>query len=281
MPRPTSSTVVELSGRDVTAAGFNEHVWYDYPTIAALAESLADAFSAVDPAGAGTYAANAAALTADLDSLIAHEASIADRFGGAGVVITEPVPALCARRRGTRQPDASRVQRGDRGGHRHPADAPARGARPHRRRVGVTRHVQPADRWPADRRRAHRRRRRGRAGARRCPRHFPPVPTTSAGSTACSTTSRVRWCHDGRTRPLTARRRPDPGRPVALAGSRPRCRSRRVHRGARSKRLRQDQPAQGGARAASADRGDRDASRRTPPTRRPTHRLHPPAEAPG
>lgn len=84
--------VVELSGGDEAAAGFNEHVWYDYPTMITLAEALAAAYSKADPAGAGAYEANAAALRTELEGLIAQEASLADRFAGAGVVITEPVP---------------------------------------------------------------------------------------------------------------------------------------------------------------------------------------------
>jgi zinc/manganese transport system substrate-binding protein len=84
--------VVELSNRDAGADGFNEHVWYDYPTIAALADSLAEAFSAVDPDGAAGYAANAAALTSEIDGLIARQAALGQRFAGAGVVVTEPVP---------------------------------------------------------------------------------------------------------------------------------------------------------------------------------------------
>jgi len=85
--------VVDLSGHDADADGFNEHVWYDYPTVAALADVLADAFAAIDPDGTAAYAANAAALVTEIDDgLVGHEISLAERFAGAGVIITEPVP---------------------------------------------------------------------------------------------------------------------------------------------------------------------------------------------
>ncbi len=85
--------VVEISGK--TAAGgeeLNEHVWYDFPTMAKLADQLAGALSAADPSQASTFTANAATFKQKLQQLEATEASIKAAHPDAGVAITEPVP---------------------------------------------------------------------------------------------------------------------------------------------------------------------------------------------
>ena len=72
--------------------GFNEHVWYDLPTAAAVADRIADELAELDPEGADGYRSRAAdfdAKIADLESEVAA-ASAAD--SGIGVLITEPVP---------------------------------------------------------------------------------------------------------------------------------------------------------------------------------------------
>ena len=83
---------VELSGYDASAPGFNEHVWYDYPTVGKVVDAIVTELSAIDPAAAGEFQANAATLRDGLATLAAKEAAIAAAHDGAGVIITEPVP---------------------------------------------------------------------------------------------------------------------------------------------------------------------------------------------
>jgi zinc/manganese transport system substrate-binding protein len=85
--------VVGLSGWRAPAGGdLNEHVWFDLPTVAKLADRVAAVLSAKDAADAAAFRANAAAFTAKLDDLERSEASIKAAHGGAGVIVTEPVP---------------------------------------------------------------------------------------------------------------------------------------------------------------------------------------------
>ena len=87
---------VDVSGRAAAAraAGtdLNEHVWYDVPSVARVADRVASALGAADPADAGAFRANAAAFSDRLDALIAREQAARARTQGAGVVVTEPVP---------------------------------------------------------------------------------------------------------------------------------------------------------------------------------------------
>lgn len=72
--------------------GFNEHVWYSFEAVDALAGDLADALGDLDPANASTYAANYERFAEGLAALEerAHELHL--RFEGSGVAVTEPVP---------------------------------------------------------------------------------------------------------------------------------------------------------------------------------------------
>ena len=72
--------------------GFNEHVWYDPHTIAHLAEEIAHELGELDPDGAATYEANAAAFLAGIDEIEAALDEIAAQHEGAQVFVTEPVP---------------------------------------------------------------------------------------------------------------------------------------------------------------------------------------------
>ena len=91
-----SATVVDavqVSGKTAPAGGeLNEHIWYDFPSVRKVAQQIATALTAVDPAGAGAYAANLATFAGELDTLTAATAAIADAAGGTGVAVTEPVP---------------------------------------------------------------------------------------------------------------------------------------------------------------------------------------------
>jgi zinc/manganese transport system substrate-binding protein len=90
----TVVNVADVSGHDqhpVTGA-FNEHVWYDFPTMVKLADVLVADLSAADPDHAATFAERGTALKRQLQALIATEAEIRKHHAGAGVAITEPVP---------------------------------------------------------------------------------------------------------------------------------------------------------------------------------------------
>jgi zinc/manganese transport system substrate-binding protein len=83
---------VELSGYEAAAEGFNEHVWYDYPTVRRVVAAIASALDEVDPAGAEGYDAATARLDAGLQDLQQRATGLAATASGRGVVITEPVP---------------------------------------------------------------------------------------------------------------------------------------------------------------------------------------------
>ncbi|WP_326670988.1 metal ABC transporter solute-binding protein, Zn/Mn family [Streptomyces canus] len=84
---------VKVSGRTAPKGGeLNEHVWYDFPTVAKIADRIAAALGTADPANATTYTKNADAFKADLKPLEAKEAQIKKEHGGEAIAITEPVP---------------------------------------------------------------------------------------------------------------------------------------------------------------------------------------------
>ena len=84
---------VKVSGRTAPKGGeLNEHVWYDFPTVARIADRIAAALGTADPANAATFTKNADAFKAGLKPLEAKEAQIKKEYGGAAIAITEPVP---------------------------------------------------------------------------------------------------------------------------------------------------------------------------------------------
>jgi zinc/manganese transport system substrate-binding protein len=84
---------VQVSGRTAPKGDeLNEHVWYDFPTVAKIADRIAAALGKADPANATTYTKNADAFKADLKPLEAKEAQIKKEHGGEAIAITEPVP---------------------------------------------------------------------------------------------------------------------------------------------------------------------------------------------
>lgn len=84
----------DVSGYDQKPADgeFNEHVWYDFPTVAKVADAVAADLGKIAPDQAGTFTANATSFKAKLAELEAREAQIKKNHAGAGVAITEPVP---------------------------------------------------------------------------------------------------------------------------------------------------------------------------------------------
>jgi zinc/manganese transport system substrate-binding protein len=84
---------VDISGRAATGGGeLNEHVWYDLPAMAKLADQLVAALSTADPGNAGTFRANADAFKQKLQGLEQDAAAVKAAHDGVGVAITEPVP---------------------------------------------------------------------------------------------------------------------------------------------------------------------------------------------
>ncbi|MHA6693669.1 metal ABC transporter solute-binding protein, Zn/Mn family [Homoserinimonas sp. A520] len=71
---------------------FNEHVWYHFATVRAVAIAVQDALASIDPANADRYESNAALLVDELDALGERAAAIHSAHDGTGVAITEPVP---------------------------------------------------------------------------------------------------------------------------------------------------------------------------------------------
>ena len=91
---PTVINVADVSGRNQHPADgvFNEHLWYDFPTVEKLAVQLVTDLSAAAPGQAATFNSNAKAFTAQLGQLQHDEAAIKAKHAGEGVAITEPVP---------------------------------------------------------------------------------------------------------------------------------------------------------------------------------------------
>ncbi|MEU0174794.1 zinc ABC transporter substrate-binding protein [Streptomyces massasporeus] len=84
---------VDVSGRTAPEGGeLNEHVWYDFPTVAKVADRISTALAKADPGDAAAFEKNTAAFKAKLKPLQAREAQIKKAHGGDGVAITEPVP---------------------------------------------------------------------------------------------------------------------------------------------------------------------------------------------
>ncbi|MCM0619270.1 metal ABC transporter solute-binding protein, Zn/Mn family [Nocardioides bruguierae] len=72
--------------------GFNEHVWYDFHTVEAVAEEINEHLAEVDPDNAATYQANYEDFAAQVEDLESQVSDLASSTEGRGVAITEPVP---------------------------------------------------------------------------------------------------------------------------------------------------------------------------------------------
>ena len=90
---PTAESTPGTDGQDEgDVEGFNEHVFYSFPAMDALARELAKALGDADPADAATYQANYQAFSGQLDTLTQGVEKIKAAHAGEGVAITEPVP---------------------------------------------------------------------------------------------------------------------------------------------------------------------------------------------
>ncbi len=84
---------VDISGFAASEGDeLNEHVWYDYGTVAKVADAISAALTTADPADAETFTQNATTFKQGLDTLNDSAAKVKAAHAGAGVAITEPVP---------------------------------------------------------------------------------------------------------------------------------------------------------------------------------------------
>ena len=96
--RSTAPVIVAVDASGAAAAAkasgaqLNEHVWYDLPGVAKVADQITAALTAADPGDATTFRTNAARFQTGLQALITQEATDRASVQGAGVAITEPVP---------------------------------------------------------------------------------------------------------------------------------------------------------------------------------------------
>ncbi len=83
----------EAHGHDEDAHdhGANEHVWYDLPTVAKVADEVAEQLAEIQPEHAETFTGNAAAFQAELGELTKRLAEIGAEQPDAAVLATEPV----------------------------------------------------------------------------------------------------------------------------------------------------------------------------------------------
>jgi len=84
----------DISGYDQNPSKgeFNEHLWYDFPTVHKVADRLVAALAKADPADKAAFQKNGAAFSAKLDALTTTEADLKAKDAGKGAAITEPVP---------------------------------------------------------------------------------------------------------------------------------------------------------------------------------------------
>ena len=72
-------------------AGDNPHLWYDPPTMPAVAKAIEQALSKADPAHADEFKARLATFIASLKPLNEKIAAVRSKYGGAAVTASEPV----------------------------------------------------------------------------------------------------------------------------------------------------------------------------------------------
>jgi zinc/manganese transport system substrate-binding protein len=91
---PTVLTAADISGYDQhpSEGDFNEHLWYDFPTVKKVADRLEAAFAKADAKDAADFHSNAASFDDKLAALEATEAQLKSAHAGTAVTITEPVP---------------------------------------------------------------------------------------------------------------------------------------------------------------------------------------------
>jgi zinc/manganese transport system substrate-binding protein len=93
--------VADISKKTVDA-DFNEHLWYDFPTMEKLAAELVSTLSALSPGNAGAFQNNASAFVVELAGLEGREDALKTKYAGADIAITESVPGYMLQASGLR-----------------------------------------------------------------------------------------------------------------------------------------------------------------------------------
>lgn len=90
---PDAATIEAVSVRDGLGeqADENEHVWYDVPTVVAVAGRVADQLGSLDPDHAAQFTTNAAAFREATATITARTDAIRSVRAGTEIVQTEPV----------------------------------------------------------------------------------------------------------------------------------------------------------------------------------------------
>lgn len=91
----TVLNVADFSGLEAKVpAGqeFNEHLWFELPTMQRLAVRIAAVLGELSPGDADAFAANAKSFSGEVDGLIADVATIKAAHAGERVAATEPLP---------------------------------------------------------------------------------------------------------------------------------------------------------------------------------------------
>lgn len=89
-PMPGRAVIVAADLVHKTA-GDNPHLWYDPPTMPAVASALAAAFTAADPSHKDDYAARLKTFIASLEPLNKKISAIRGKYAGVPVTASEPV----------------------------------------------------------------------------------------------------------------------------------------------------------------------------------------------
>lgn len=84
-----AESAAEHAGHD--HSGVNEHVWYDIPTVDAVAKQIATELGTIDPVNSAAYTANAAAFHEQLHGVTAITGGVAQAHSQAPVAQTEPI----------------------------------------------------------------------------------------------------------------------------------------------------------------------------------------------
>ncbi|ROQ40053.1 zinc/manganese transport system substrate-binding protein [Frondihabitans sp. PhB188] len=90
--KATLINAVEVSGFTPTDGELNEHVFYDYATMAKLANRIATDLSVADPDNSKLFFDNAVTFSASMSKLEAQTAALKKTYAGDDVSYTEPVP---------------------------------------------------------------------------------------------------------------------------------------------------------------------------------------------
>lgn len=90
--RASVINAVKLSGYNSGAADFNEHVFYDYPTVGKVVDAIVADLSLADPSHSATFADRGAKLRIQIDTLENDAKNLSAATTGVGVAITEPLP---------------------------------------------------------------------------------------------------------------------------------------------------------------------------------------------